>query len=37
MRPARPSRANPDLLRERLDAIIDIKHPLGRGDAVVGV
>ena len=30
MKPVRPGRANPDLLRERLDAIIDMRHGLVR-------
>jgi IS5 family transposase len=30
MRPARPGRASPDLFRDRLDAIINMKHLLIR-------
>ncbi len=30
MKPARPGRASGDLFRERLDAIIDMRHPLVR-------
>ena len=30
MKPARPGRASDDLFRERLDAIIDMRHPLVR-------
>ena len=30
MKPTRPGRASGDLFRERLDAIIDMRHPLVR-------
>ncbi len=30
MKPARPGRASGDLFRERLDAIVDMRHPLVR-------
>lgn len=35
MKPARPGRASGDLFRERLDAIIDMRHPLVRLGALM--